>query len=156
MNPTDCQLISWFFEGISKVGIPLLLAIAAFQIYRKWVPFKKHQRPVCRQRHISTSGKSPQKTTLSQNSNQPSFLKMSQQTENELLFTREVLCAMIERAVLDAKLIPDNYVRQHTKNMNEQFQTDAIHFLQSEGFKDICNALGLPSDKIRRMAYLWF
>jgi hypothetical protein len=79
---------------------------------------------------------------------------MSQQTENELLFTREVLCAMIERAVLDAKLIPDNYVRQHTKNMNEQFQTDAIHFLQSEGFKDICNALGLPADKIRRMAYL--
>ena len=35
MNPTDCQMISWFFEGIAKIGIPLLLTIAAFQIYRK-------------------------------------------------------------------------------------------------------------------------
>jgi hypothetical protein len=35
MNPTTCQMISWFFEGILKLGIPFLLTISAFYIYRK-------------------------------------------------------------------------------------------------------------------------
>ena len=79
---------------------------------------------------------------------------MSQQTENELLFTREVLCAMIDLAVADAQCDPEKYLRSNTKNFALQYQLDAFHFLKSEGFKDICNALGLPADKIRRKAYL--
>jgi hypothetical protein len=79
---------------------------------------------------------------------------MNSKTESELLFTREVLCAMIHRAVLDAQLTPDKYMRQHTKNMNEKFQQDALHFIRSEGFKDICNALSLPSEKLKRVAFV--
>lgn len=79
---------------------------------------------------------------------------MNTQIESELLFTREVLCAMVHRAILDAQLIPDKYMRQHTKNMNEKFQQDAIHFIQSEGFKDICEALALPTGKLRRLAFI--
>ena len=32
MNPTICQMISWFFEGIFKVGIPMLAIIIALRI----------------------------------------------------------------------------------------------------------------------------
>jgi hypothetical protein len=38
--------------------------------------------------------------------------------------------------------------------MNEKFQQDAIHFIQSEGFKDICEALALPTGKLRRLAFI--
>ena len=79
---------------------------------------------------------------------------MNTQIESELLFTREVICAIIRQAILDAQLIPDKYMRQHTKNMNSQFQQDAIHFIQSKGFKDMCDALGLPTDKLRRLAFI--
>jgi hypothetical protein len=79
---------------------------------------------------------------------------MSQKTENELLFTREVLCAMIDRAVLDAQCDPDKYLRSNTKNFAVQNQLDAFHFLKSEGFVNICHALGLPANKIRRKAFL--
>jgi hypothetical protein len=115
---------------------------------------KELARLVCHQRRIFISGKSV-KNPNPLNSNQPSFLqKMDQKLESELMFTREVLCAMIHRAVLDAQLTPDKYMRQHTKNMNEKFQQDALHFIRSEGFKDICNALGLPSDKLKRIAFV--
>jgi hypothetical protein len=35
MNPTTCQMITWFFEGIAKVGIPFILVCLSFYIYRK-------------------------------------------------------------------------------------------------------------------------
>ena len=77
---------------------------------------------------------------------------MNSKTESEILFTREVLCAMVQRAILDAQLIPDKYMTQHSKNENEMFQQDAVHFIKSRGFKDICEVLALPHDKLRRKA----
>jgi hypothetical protein len=35
MNPTTCQMLGWFFEGIAKVGIPFILVCLSFYIYRK-------------------------------------------------------------------------------------------------------------------------
>ena len=35
MNPTDSQMISWFFEGIFKLVIPILVIIIAFQIEKQ-------------------------------------------------------------------------------------------------------------------------
>jgi hypothetical protein len=35
MQPTTLQMIQWFFEGIYKVGIPFLLVITAFHLYKK-------------------------------------------------------------------------------------------------------------------------
>lgn len=79
---------------------------------------------------------------------------MSQKTENELLFTREVLCAMIELSIHDARKDCSKFLRQNTKNTQEKHQIDAIHFIKSDGFKDICNALGLPADKFRKKAFV--
>jgi len=79
---------------------------------------------------------------------------MSQKTENELLFTREVLCAMIKLSIDDARKDFSKFLRQNTKNTQEKHQIDAIHFIKSDGFKDICNILGLPTDKFRRKALL--
>jgi hypothetical protein len=75
----------------------------------------------------------------------------------EILFTREVLCAMIEQAVLDAQ----NETVYETKSLNEHReinQRSAIAFLNSTFYGDLCEALGdaagvvLPSKKIRRKA----
>jgi hypothetical protein len=80
---------------------------------------------------------------------------MKQKIENELLFTREVLCAMIERAVLDCKIKPEKYVRAHTRNFASKQYEEAVHFLKSDGFTNICFALGLPSDKLKRKAFAY-
>ena len=75
----------------------------------------------------------------------------------EILFTREVLCAMIEQAVEDAQ----NETVYETKSLNEHRemnQRSAIAFLNSTFYGDLCEALGdaagvvLPSKKIRRKA----
>jgi hypothetical protein len=79
---------------------------------------------------------------------------MSQKTENELLFTREVLCAMIELAIDDARKDYSKFLRENTKNNQQKNQLDAIHFIRSKGFEDICNALGLAADKFRLKAFL--
>lgn len=75
----------------------------------------------------------------------------------EILFTREILCAMIEQAVEDAK----NDTVYESKSLNEHRelnQRSAIAFLNSRFYGDLCEALGdaagvtLPSKKIRQKA----
>jgi hypothetical protein len=75
----------------------------------------------------------------------------------EILFTREILCAMIQQAVLDAR----NETVYETKSLNEHRemnQRSAIAFLNSSFYGDLCEALGdaagvvLPSKKIRQKA----
>ena len=77
--------------------------------------------------------------------------------DNEILFTREVMCAMIEQAVLDAR----NDTVYESKSLNEHReinQRSAIAFLNSTFYEDLCEALGdaagvtLPSKKIRQKA----
>jgi hypothetical protein len=75
----------------------------------------------------------------------------------EILFTREILCAMIEQAVEDAQ----NETVYETKSLNEHRESNqrsAIAFLNSSFYGDLCEALGdaagvvLPSRKIRQKA----
>lgn len=77
--------------------------------------------------------------------------------DNEILFTREVLCAMIEQAVLDAR----NDTVYESKSLNEHReinQRSAIAFLNTAFYSDLCEALGdaagvvLPSKRIRQKA----
>lgn len=74
--------------------------------------------------------------------------------DNELMFTREVLCAMINQAVKDAKN-DRKYVTKDNQKNRELNQRSAILFLNSEFYKDLCKALGrasgvgIPSDKIK-------
>lgn len=75
-------------------------------------------------------------------------------SDNELMFTRRVLCAMIRQAVFDAKNDRE-YVTQDNQNERETNQRTAIKFLNSGFYRDLCRALGdcsgvgLPADKIK-------
>jgi len=77
-----------------------------------------------------------------------------EQVDNELIYTRRLLCAMIRQAVLDAKNDRD-YLRNNLKNNRERYQRTAIAFLNSAFYRDLCKALGdcsgigLPADKMR-------
>ena len=77
-----------------------------------------------------------------------------EQVDNEVMYTRRLLCAMIKQAVLDAKNDRD-YLRNNLKNNRERYQRTAIAFLNSAFYRDLCKALGdcsgigLPADKMR-------
>jgi len=82
---------------------------------------------------------------------------VDQKTDNELMFTRGLLCGLIEQAVEDAK----NDTVYESKSLNEHRemnQRSAIAFLNSTFYGDLCEALGdaagvvLPSRKIRQKA----
>jgi hypothetical protein len=76
-----------------------------------------------------------------------------EKVDNEVMFTRRVLCAMIRQAVFDAKNNRE-YVTEDNQKEREANQRSAILFLNSEFYKDLCTALGrasgvgIPADKI--------
>ena len=76
-----------------------------------------------------------------------------QKKENELMFTREIICQMIERAYLDATGKTEGFMRTHTTNVAIKHQDDAIHFLKSKGFEQLCEAIGISSSQIRDKAF---
>ena len=80
-----------------------------------------------------------------------------QKIDAELMFTRGLLCGMIEQAVLDAQ----NETVYETKSLNEHRemnQKSAIAFLNSTFYSQLCTALGnasgfnIPSKQIRQKA----
>jgi hypothetical protein len=80
-----------------------------------------------------------------------------QKIDNELMFTRGLLCGMIEQAVLDAQ----NENVYESKSLNEHRemnQKSAIAFLNSTFYSQLCTALGnasgfnIPSKRIRQKA----
>jgi hypothetical protein len=67
-----------------------------------------------------------------------------QKIDAELWFTRELLCGMIEQAVLDAQ----NETVYESKSLNEHRemnQRSAIAFLNSTLYSQLCTALGNAS-----------
>jgi hypothetical protein len=72
--------------------------------------------------------------------------------ENELLFTRKILCAMVEQAVFDVRESP-TYSRKYKNQKAQMIKDEAIYFIKSRPFTDICNALNLPVDRIKRVAF---
>jgi hypothetical protein len=80
-----------------------------------------------------------------------------QKIDNELMFTRGLLCGMIEQAVLDAQ----NETVYESKSLNEHKemnQRSAIAFLNSTLYSQLCTALGnasgfhIPAKRIRQKA----
>jgi ribosome biogenesis GTPase A len=80
-----------------------------------------------------------------------------QKIDAELMFTRGLLCGVIEQAVLDAQ----NETVYETKSLNEHRemnQKSAIKFLNSTFYSQLCTALGnasgfnIPAKKIRQKA----
>ena len=77
--------------------------------------------------------------------------------DNEILFTRNLLCAVIEQAFEDAQN-ETQYMSKSLQEHREANQRSAIAFLNSAFYGDLCEALGdaagvvLPSKKIRQKA----
>jgi hypothetical protein len=68
----------------------------------------------------------------------------NQKIDNELMFTRGLLCGLIEQAVLDAQ----NETIYESKSQNEHRemnQRSAIAFLNSTFYSQLCTALGNAS-----------
>jgi len=60
---------------------------------------------------------------------------------------------MIRRAWYDIKGDEDEgYVRQSDNIRREIYRHSAIHFLGSKAFETLCDAVGLPADRIRTAA----
>lgn len=72
--------------------------------------------------------------------------------ETEILFTRSVLCAMIEQAVADLKS-DTVYEKVNAQSNADQNRRSAKYFLQSDFFNALCDTLGLPACKIKREAF---
>jgi len=77
-----------------------------------------------------------------------------QKEENELLFTRTVITEMIYRAFLDASGKTEGFKRSNTGNVAKKWQDDAIHFLKSREFEQLCDAIDWPWQLIRREAFV--
>ena len=78
--------------------------------------------------------------------------RRDQKEENELRFTRTVICEMIFRAFLDASGKTEGFMRTNTSNVAKKWQDDAIHFLKSREFEQLCDAIDWPWQAIRREA----
>ena len=74
--------------------------------------------------------------------------------ENELRFTKTVVTEMIYRAFLDASGKTEGFMRTHTSNVAKKWQEDAIHFLKSREFEQLCDAIDWPWQAIRREAFV--
>lgn len=68
---------------------------------------------------------------------------------NEIMFTRRVVCAMIEQAVWDSRS-SKGHKRAYLQNIESQNRQEANYFLSSPALDFLCSVLGLPCDKIRR------
>jgi hypothetical protein len=77
-----------------------------------------------------------------------------QKEENELRFTRTVIMEMIVRAFLDASGKTEGFKRSNTGNVAKKWQDDAIHFLKSREFEQLCDAIDWPWQAIRREAFV--
>lgn len=74
--------------------------------------------------------------------------------DNEMMFARNLLCGMIRQAVIDMKNDRE-YLSHDNKRGRESNQRSAMQFLNSEFYRDLCEALGrasgvrIPHDRIR-------
>ena len=80
--------------------------------------------------------------------------RRDQKEENELLFTRTIITEMIYRAFLDASGKTEGFKRTNTSNVAKKWQDDAIHFLKSREFEQLCDAIDWPWQAIRREAFV--
>jgi hypothetical protein len=69
------------------------------------------------------------------------------------MFTRSLLCAVIQCAVNDVQ--SETVFKQSARNSQaDECRRSAIHFLKSDFFNDLCVLLALQADKIRSKAFM--
>ena len=74
-----------------------------------------------------------------------------EQYDAEIMFTRNILCGMIEQAVEDMR--SEKVFLSRQLNEHQELDRDsALHFIRSKAFQGICDVLALPADKIKTKA----
>ena len=74
-----------------------------------------------------------------------------EQYDAEIMFTRNLLCGMIEQAVEDMR--SEKVFLSRQLNEHQELDRDsALHFIRSKAFQGICDVLSLPADKIKTQA----
>ena len=74
-----------------------------------------------------------------------------EQHDAEIMFTRNILCGIIEQAVEDLR--SEKVFVSKQMNAHQEIDRDtALHFIRSKAFQGICDVLSLPSDKIKTQA----
>jgi len=74
-----------------------------------------------------------------------------EQYDAEIMFTRNLLCGMIEQAVED-KRSEKVFLSRQLNEHQELDRDSALHFIRSKAFQGICDVLSLPADKIKTQA----
>lgn len=69
----------------------------------------------------------------------------------EIMFTRNILCGMIEQAVEDMRS-EKVFLSKQLNDLQELDRDTALHFIRSRAFQGICDVLALPADKIKTKA----
>ena len=69
----------------------------------------------------------------------------------EIMFTRNILCGMIEQAVEDMRS-EKVFLSKQLNDLQELDRDTALHFIRSKAFQGICDVLALPADKIKTQA----
>jgi len=69
----------------------------------------------------------------------------------EIMFTRNILCGMIEQAVEDMRS-EKVFLSKQLNDLQELDRDTALHFIRSKAFQGICDVLSLPADKIKTKA----
>ena len=67
------------------------------------------------------------------------------------MFTRNILCGMIEQAVEDMRS-EKVFLSKQLNDLQELDRDTALHFIRSKAFQGICDVLALPADKIKTKA----
>lgn len=70
----------------------------------------------------------------------------------EIMFTREILAAMVKCAFIDAKHVSEN-ADPDIQREAEVNQKSALDFLSSRFFKEYCEIFNLPADSIQIKAF---
>ena len=74
-----------------------------------------------------------------------------EQYDAEIMFTRNILCGMVEQAVEDLR--SEKVFVSKQMNAHQEIDRDtALHFIRSKAFQGICDVLALPADKIKTKA----
>jgi hypothetical protein len=78
---------------------------------------------------------------------------MEQEETNDIRFTKIILKRMILRACEDSVSKTQCYKRSNTRNLAKKWKDDAIHFLKSRMFEQLCDAVGWSHSSIRKKAF---
>ena len=78
-------------------------------------------------------------------------MTVEERHDAEIMFTRNLLCGMVQQAVEDLRS-EKVFISRQLNEHQERDRDSALHFIRSKAFQGICDVLSLPADKIKTKA----